>query len=39
MDANLQYKFPWPNSVFNFLKILILLCVEHLKEKKMISEN
>ena len=30
------------NSVFDFLhfcKILVLLCVVHLKEKKMISEN
>ena len=27
------------NSVFKFPKILVLLCVVHLKEKKMISEN
>ena len=27
------------NSVFNFPKILVLLSVVHLKEKKMISEN
>ena len=27
------------NSVFNFPKILVLLCVMHLKEQKMISEN
>ena len=27
------------NSVFHFPKILVLLCVVQLKEKKMISEN